>query len=219
MCNQAASAAGIACLVGWAIRLDDGPAPAALHPYFPDQSYSEVRSLGKALTVPMAPEKLRSPAEITVVSHLDAPAEVVWEQVISPEGINDEMRPYLRMTLPPGVERLDPESIELGKPIGRSWILLLGLIPFDYDDVTLVRLDPGRGFLERSTMLSQRSWEHERTLEPRSGACQITDRVRWQPRLGLPGSPLRPAISWFFRHRHRRLRRRFGGKPQLPQPG
>ena len=45
------------------------------------------------------------------------------------------MHPYLRMTLPPGVERLDPESIELGKKIGRGWILLFGLLPFDYDDI------------------------------------------------------------------------------------
>jgi hypothetical protein len=135
----------------------------------------------------------------------------VWDWVTTPEGINDEMRPYLRMTLPPGVERLDPESIELGKPIGRSWILLFRLIPFDCDDVTLVRLDPGHGFLERSKMLSQRVWEHERTIEAAEGGCTVTDRLSWQPRLGLPAAPLRPVIRWFFRHRHARLRRCFGG--------
>jgi len=152
--------------------------------------------------------------EITVSSHLDAAAAQVWERVITPEGIRDEMHPYLRMTLPPRVERLDPESIELGKKIGRSWILLFGLLPFDYDDITVVRLEPERGFLERSQMLSQRVWEHERSLEPGpDGGCLITDRVSWQPRLGLPGGPLRPLIAWFFRHRHRRLQRHFGGRP------
>jgi ligand-binding SRPBCC domain-containing protein len=151
-------------------------------------------------------------AEISVASRLDATPEQVWARVITPEGINDEMRPYLRMTLPAKVDSLDPESVVLGERIGRSWILLFGLIPFDYDDVTLVRLDPGRGFLERSRMLSQRSWEHERTLEPAGGGgCLIADRVRWQPRLGLPPAPLRPVIAWFFRHRHARLRRQFGG--------
>ena len=149
-------------------------------------------------------------AEITVASRLGASPTQVWERITTPAGINDEMRPYLRMTLPTGVEGLDPESIELNEKIGRSWILLFGLVPFDYDDLVLVELDPGHRFLERSTMLSQRSWEHERTLEPADGsACLITDRVRWQPRLGLPARPLRPAIAWFFRHRHRRLRRHF----------
>jgi len=152
-------------------------------------------------------------AEITVASRLDAAPDAVWEWVTTPEGINDEMRPYLRMTIPQGLERLDLESVEVGTSIGRSWILLFGAVPFDYDDLALVRLEPGRGFLERSTMLSQRLWEHERTLEDVEGGCRVTDRVRWEPRLGLPGAPLRPLIGWFFRHRHRRLRRRFGGGP------
>ncbi len=159
----------------------------------------------------MSPTRPQSSAEIVVCSHLDAAPDQVWARVITPEGINDEMRPYLRMTLPPGVEQLDPESVELGVPIGRSWILLFGLLPFDYDDVRLERLDPGRGFLERSTMLSQRLWEHERTIEATEDGCVVTDRVRWQPRLGLPARPLRPVIGWFFRHRHKRLRRHFGG--------
>lgn len=158
----------------------------------------------------MSTAKARA-AEISVSSRLNAPPAEVWERVISPEGINDEMRPYLRMTLPPGVEQLDPESVEIGVPIGRSWILLFGLLPFDYDDVTLARLEPGRGFLERSKMLSQRSWEHERTLKPTDGGCLVTDRVRWQPRLGLPARPLRPVVGWFFRHRHKRLQQHFGG--------
>jgi ligand-binding SRPBCC domain-containing protein len=154
-------------------------------------------------------------AEISVSSRLDASPAAVWDRVITPDGINDEMRPYLRMTLPRGVERLDPEGVEIGTPIGRSWILLFGLLPFDYDEVCLARLEPGRGFLERSKMLSQRSWEHERTLEPAAGGCLVTDRVSWEPRLGLPGRPLRPVIAWFFRHRHKQLRRHFGGSPAL----
>jgi hypothetical protein len=135
---------------------------------------------------------------------------VVWDRVTTPAGIGDEMHPFLRMTIPRGLDRLDPESIELGERIGRSWILLFGLLPFDYDDLSLVRLDPGEGFLERSTMLSQRVWEHERTLEPIEGGCKVSDRVRWESRLGLATAPLRPAIAWFFRHRHRRLVRHFG---------
>jgi len=151
--------------------------------------------------------------EVKISSHLEASPARVWERVITPEGINDEMRPFLRMTMPPGIEELKPENVELGVPIGRSWILLFGLLPFDYDDVTLVRLEPERGFLERSKMLSQRVWEHERTIEPSEGGCTVTDRLSWQPRLGLSGRPMRPVIAWFFRHRHRRLHRYFGGGP------
>jgi hypothetical protein len=153
-----------------------------------------------------------SAAEVSVSSRLDARPDRVWTRIITPAGINDELRPWLRMTVPRGLERLDPASIELGRPIGRSWVLLFGILPFDYDEITLVRLEEGRGFLERSRMLSQRLWEHERTLEPTGdGGCLITDRLRWQPRLGLPGAPLRPLFRAILRHRHRRLRQRFGG--------
>ena len=149
-----------------------------------------------------------------MTSRLEAPPQAVWERITTEAGINDEMRPIIRMRFPRAMRRLDPEAIELGVPLGRCWLLLFGLLPFDYDELTLLRLDPGRGFLERSRMLSQRLWEHERTLEP-SGAqgCLITDRVRWQPRRGVPGAALRPLIGAFFRHRHARLRRRFGGRP------
>jgi len=151
-------------------------------------------------------------AEITVASRLGTRPDRVWDRIITAAGINDELRPLMRMTVPRGFERLDPERVELGRPLGRSWVLLFGLIPFDYDEITLVRLEEGRGFLERSQMLTQRTWEHERTLEPtEENGCLLTDRVRWEPRLGLPGAPLRPLFRAIFRHRHSRLRRRFGG--------
>jgi hypothetical protein len=156
-------------------------------------------------------------AEIKVASVLEADPAEVWERVITPKGINGELMPLMRMTLPRGVTSIDPEQIKLGERIGRSWILLFGLLPVDFDDLTLERLEPGRGFLERSTMLSQRSWEHERRLRSvGERACLITDRVAWEPRLPLPGSVLRPMFTAIFAHRHRRLRGHFGGRAAAP---
>ena len=60
-------------------------------------------------------------------------------------------------------------------------------------------------------MLSQRRWEHDRTIDPQgTRACTVTDRVRFEPRLPIPPSLLLPVLRAFFRRRHRRLRRRFG---------
>jgi ligand-binding SRPBCC domain-containing protein len=57
-----------------------------------------------------------------------------------------------------------------------------------------------------------RTWEHERTLAPTGdGGCVLQDRVRFEPRLPLPGPMLLPLYRTVFRHRHRRLRRHFGG--------
>jgi ligand-binding SRPBCC domain-containing protein len=148
--------------------------------------------------------------EFSVGSLLDAPPDHVWSQVTSYEGINYELRPFLRMSAPEEVRRRGLDGVVLGERLCRSWILLFGVVPIDYDDITPVRLEPERGFLERSPMLSQRLWEHERTLEPVAGGCRLTDRVRFEPRLPFGGSLMLPIARAIFRHRHRRLRRAFG---------
>ncbi|HEU0024988.1 MAG TPA: hypothetical protein VFQ12_10170 [Thermoleophilaceae bacterium] len=143
-------------------------------------------------------------------SRLTAPREEVWARIITPEGVNGELMPIVRMTLPRGMTSLDPESVPLGERIGRCRILLFGVIPIDWDDLTLLRVERPVGFLERSSMLSIRVWEHERTLEPTpEGGCIVTDRVRFEPRLPLPARWLLPLYRTVFAHRHRRLRRHF----------
>ena len=115
------------------------------------------------------------------------------------------------MTAPPHVRRLDAAGVPVGERICRSWLLLFGVLPIDYDDLTLVSIEPGRGFHERSAMLSMRVWEHERTIEARpDGGCTVRDRLRLEPRLPGSGPLLEPIVRFTFRHRHRRLRRRFG---------
>jgi hypothetical protein len=154
---------------------------------------------------------MRRRAEFEIATELAADAAAVWERATSAEGINDEMRPWFRMTVPRGLDSLDIDTLEPGR-IGRSWLLLFGIVPVDYDDLCLERIERGRGFHERSTMLSQRLWEHRRTIEPGDGrGCTVVDRIAWEPRPPLPGSLFRPLFQAFFRHRHARLRRHFGG--------
>ncbi len=149
-----------------------------------------------------------------VIEHqVDVPAEParVWERVVHPDGINHEMRPWMTMTMPCRATGLTIETIPLGRPVGRAWLRLFGLVPFDFDHLTLVEVEPGVRFRERSTMLSMRRWEHERTLTPVAGGTRVHDRVTLQPRLPVPG--LAALLAWvvdaFFRHRQRRLRRYF----------
>jgi ligand-binding SRPBCC domain-containing protein len=144
-------------------------------------------------------------------SVLAASPEAVWERVSTFEGINDELGPVLRMTAPARVRRLEPAEVVLGERIFRSWVLLFGVLPIDYDDLTLIALEPGRGFHERSRMLSMRVWEHERTLEPDGATgCLVRDRLSFEPRLPGMGPLLERIVRATFKHRHARLRRRFG---------
>jgi ligand-binding SRPBCC domain-containing protein len=140
-----------------------------------------------------------------------APPDVVWARVSTFQGVNDELLPLMRMTAPAHVRALDPSQVVMGERIFRSWVLLFGVIPIDYDDLTLIALEPGSGFHEQSRMLSMRVWEHKRTLEPTGDAAtRVSDRLSFEPRLPGSGPLLERFIRATFRHRHRRLRRRFG---------
>ena len=92
----------------------------------------------------------------------------------------------------------------------RSWIMLLVILPLEYYDLTFVEVEPGRRFLERSTMLTQQVWQHERIIEPEDGGCRITDRVAFEARLPGLGLLLMPIFRAVFSWRHRQLRKLFG---------
>jgi ligand-binding SRPBCC domain-containing protein len=140
-----------------------------------------------------------------VSSRLAADPAAVWERVTSVEGVNDELAPIVRMTVP-----REGDQLRTG-PLGRSWILLFGLVPIDYDDLCLESIDPGRGFSERSTLGSASAWHHDRDLLPLpGGGCRVVDRIGFEPRVPAAGGLMAFLFEATFRWRHRRLRRRFG---------
>lgn len=146
-------------------------------------------------------------------SRLAADAPTVWAHASSLEGVNRELAPLCRMTFPAHARVLTAETVPLGQRLFRSWVLLGGVLPVDYDDLVLVELEPGRRFLERSTLATQRQWEHERTLTPVAGGVELTDRLRFEPRLGWMLGASRAVVRTLFTHRHRRLRAIFGTLP------
>jgi ligand-binding SRPBCC domain-containing protein len=149
------------------------------------------------------------PFSFALTSRLAAPADEVWAHATSMRGVNSELFPLARMTHPAGLESLEGADVPLGRRAFRSWILFAGLVPIDYDDLTFVELGPGR-FLERSPMLTQREWQHERIVLPIAGGCQITDRVRSTPRIAWLAPVFRLVFRAAFALRHWNLRRRFG---------
>lgn len=151
---------------------------------------------------------------VEVSSELGASPDQVWARVTTPEGINYELGPLMKMTMPRGSKNLSIATVPLDEKIGRSWVLAFGFIPFDYDDLTLAERGPGFRFLERSRLGSMTSWQHERTVEPRGSGSIVTDRLAFVPRVFfriIPGG-LRAAtaiVRAIFNHRHKRLRAYF----------
>lgn len=144
--------------------------------------------------------------DVEISTALAIGAAVTWDRIASIDGVTDELRPWLRMTAPPGTDQIDLTAVPLGERWFRSRILLFGVLPVDYDDLTIVELEPGRRFLERSSMLSMRVWQHERIVEPEpSGGCRVTDRLTFEPRRLVPHALARRIVRALFDHRHRRL--------------
>lgn len=158
------------------------------------------------------PEHAAARLGFEVVSGLAADAGTIWRHAITPAGVNAELAPLLRMTFPRDVRELASADVPLGERLFRSQIRLFGVVPVEWDDVTFVAIEPGRRFLERSTLLTQHLWEHERVVTADGGGARLTDRLRFEPRIETLGAMHWSAFRAVFAWRHRRLRARFGAR-------
>jgi hypothetical protein len=102
-------------------------------------------------------------------------------------------------------------DVPLGVHEYTSYLLAGGVLPFDAHFLKLDEVS-GRHFVERSSSLLQRLWQHERTVAPDGDGCVVTDTVTFEPRMPGIARLARPIVARLFRHRHRRLVRRFGGQ-------
>lgn len=145
----------------------------------------------------------------SVSSKLNSEPEQVWQSSISPSGINSEFKPVLKMSFPANLNDIT-KSWQPGKKLFRSWLLLAGFLPIEYDDVSLIEVIPGQKFYERSSLMSQKIWEHERSLSPLLNGCEITDTIRFSPRIERLGFIYLAIFKFVFNWRHRNLRKQFG---------
>ncbi len=99
-------------------------------------------------------------------------------------------------------------DVSPGTHVGKSLLLLLGVVPFGYDDITIAQIEPGRMFREESAMTGMRTWIHHRTLEPVGDKTIVTDSITLAPHVSISGLTrlLGAVLAAFFEHRHRRLR-------------
>lgn len=90
----------------------------------------------------------------------------------------------------------------------RSRILLGGILPIDFSDLTLLSLTPGVGFVEQSRMGSMRSWRHERQICRVESGCRVADTLTFERRFG--GRLAVAFVRKFFIHRHNMLKKHLG---------
>ena len=146
--------------------------------------------------------------EVVRSSVVRAPRERVWARVVTADGVAHEFGPVLTMRFPAALAGASIADAPTGRPVGRAWILLAGVLPLEFDDLTLLEVSAPRYFRERSRLGSCRVWEHHRDLEALpDGTTHVTDTLRAVPRALLPRSVVRAVVGALFAHRHRRLAR------------
>ena len=146
-----------------------------------------------------------------LASLLPIPQDVILQHATSMRGVNSELMPYVRMTFPSQFERLHLNPTHTGNVIFRSWILLFGILPVDYHALRFARVDD-EGFLERSSSIIHKLWEHERIIKAVADGTELHDRVRFQPRIPGIGYLLQPIYEAVFKHRHAQLRHNFNSR-------
>jgi ligand-binding SRPBCC domain-containing protein len=150
---------------------------------------------------------------LTFRSRLDAPAADVWKLATTMGGVNYELMPRVRMTVPPEARDLSILDAPVAETLFRSWVLLFGAIPLDLHSLRLSEIGPGHRFVEESTSALQRRWRHERTVVEDGEGCIVTDQLTFSPRLRLALPVVAEVVRGVFEHRHARLRARWGGVP------
>jgi hypothetical protein len=146
-------------------------------------------------------------------SRLQARPAQIWDWIVSADGIRRELRPLLDMSVPPGVASLADVTVAPGARLFRSRMRLFGLIPIGHSDLTLLELEPGKGFVEQSPMTGMRLWRHERRIleVPGNGEVfELVDRLGFRP-YG-PARLVRFFIRRLFVHRHAVLRAQFNSR-------
>jgi hypothetical protein len=159
----------------------------------------------------LLPRRSAEPTGVTRWSLVPASQAAVWARVTTPEGINDELWPLIRMTVPSALRDTRIDRLAEGEPIGRAWLLAGGVVPFDVDDMTLAVIDPPHRFREDSRLIIFPQWSHDRRVRVVApDICSVEDRLSWTAR-GVLGrhrslrAVQRIIVGALFTHRHRRL--------------
>ncbi len=198
----------VECAAGTIVAPSDGHGPCARTTRARSPSILITPSC-TGFAQPLASRPVRgTPITVEVTSRLRGSVDEVWAHASTMAGVNRELAPWVRMTVPREARGRRLSEMDPGREAFSSVLLLLGVCPFDLHHLSLERvLD--HGFDEESWSWLQRRWRHERRVEPDGEGCVVTDRLVVEPRWA-PRFLVEPIVRRLFASRHAWLRRRFG---------
>ena len=138
---------------------------------------------------------------VTVSTELDAPAEVIWRAVQTPELFVHVAHGLLRY---PSAEHAR-SPMRAGDQI-RGWTFLFRVVPFSVHSLRVAMIDAANRRLDTEEAGGLvRTWNHRITVEALPGA-----RSRYEDRIEIGAGLLTPVVAAFahvfYRYRQRRWR-------------
>ena len=91
-------------------------------------------------------------------SHLSEDSGGIWRVIGTMRGVNAELMPWIRMTVPRVYAEVCFEEMPRDTVAFKSWILLFGFIPIDRHTFLWVRVESAVSFVEESSSWLQRRW-------------------------------------------------------------
>jgi hypothetical protein len=140
-------------------------------------------------------------------SYLAAEPPTIWLHATRMQGVNDELWPLVRMTVPKAFSCLTLREAPAGSLLFKSWLLFLGILPFDRYALRIEK-QWEYGFQEDSSSWLQRRWRHKRVVELMAKGSRLVDELEIEPRF-LPERLVRYLVRLLFIRRHHYLRAHF----------
>ncbi len=149
--------------------------------------------------------------EFVMETTLPVSPETLAYDLLNMSGVNEELFPYLKMTSPNAWQHKPIAEWPRNESLFTSTILLLGLIPIDRHEFRMIDVDPS-GFKESSRSWTNHEWQHERKISAHQMGATVKDVVTYQSKVALMGRLFLPVYRLVFKHRHRRLAKKYSLK-------
>jgi hypothetical protein len=140
---------------------------------------------------------------------LNVDKDLLFKSQFNFQGVNYELNPIVHMTA--SIEWKDRSLTEapVNEKLFNSIILFFKFIPIDIHHLSFKRILEN-GFKEASSSVLMKHWNHNRKIESFEQGCLLTDEIFYSTRIPFLDVILRPIYYFVFKHRHGRLKRKFG---------
>lgn len=144
-----------------------------------------------------------------VESELATEKALLTARCLNMKGVNQELNPFVTIVVRKKWSEMAFSKLPLNQYVCEGLILLFGFLPIDIHWFRFKAINES-GFNERSTTLTNKEWNHDRTIQSCEQGSRVTDTISFKSRLPLLGLLLKPVYKSIFMHRHRRLARLYG---------